>query len=97
MFGVDRMSRWRRRLTGAILAAIALILLDPQVARAEPSVPTPPSGFSSQFSDGNLSEADRNFLIKVRLAGLFPELSDGNLSQADRNFLIKVRLAGLGG
>src|SRR5690349_9189544 len=92
MFGVDRMSRRCRRLTGGLVAAIALILLNPQVARAEPGVPAPASAYSSQRGAGNLSE-DRDFRSRVRLAGLFSELN--GLSEEDRDFQIRVRLAGL--
>jgi len=96
VFAVERMSRWRRGATGGMLAAVALVLLDPQVAHAAPGVPVSPSGLSSQPADGVLSEADRDFVSRVRLAGLFP-LGDGGLSEADRDFVIRVRLAGLRG
>jgi putative membrane protein len=91
---VDRMSRWCRRLTGGTLAAITLILLNPQIARADPGVPAPLSGLSAELGVGGLSDADRAFIARVRLAGLLPELSAEGLSDADRDFIIRVRLAG---
>lgn len=89
------MAGWCRRLTGGVLAAIALVVLNPQPARADPAVPATPSGLSPQISTGGSAEADRDFLVRVRLARLYPELGGSGLSRADRDFLIKVRLASL--
>ncbi|MDI6102066.1 DUF4142 domain-containing protein [Actinoplanes sp. NEAU-A12] len=80
LFAVDRMPRWRRQLTGGVMAAVALIVLSPQSAHAEPGVPEPPSGLLSDRGEGDLSEADRDFLTKVRLAGLW-EIPAGEMAQ----------------
>ncbi|MFI7541969.1 DUF4142 domain-containing protein [Actinoplanes sp. NPDC049599] len=80
MFAVDRMLLWHRRMSGAALAAFALVLLDPQVARAEPGVPVPPNGLLSDRGKGDISEADRDFAVKVRLAGLW-EIPAGEMAQ----------------
>ena len=80
MFAVDRMLRWRHRLSGGALAALFLVLLDPQVARAEPGVPLPPNGLLTDRGKGEVSEADRDFAVKVRLAGLW-EIPAGEMAQ----------------
>jgi putative membrane protein len=80
VFAVDQTLRWRRRLSGAALVALALVLLDPQVARAEPGVPVPPNGLLTDRGRGDISEADRDFAIKVRLAGLW-EIPAGEMAQ----------------
>jgi putative membrane protein len=79
VFAVDRRLR-RRRLTGAALVATAMILFDPQVARAEPGVPLPPNGLLTDRGKGEISEADRDFAVKVRLAGLW-EIPAGEMAE----------------
>ena len=80
MFAVDQMLRWHRRLSGAALVAVALLLLGPQPARAEPGVPVPPNGLLTDRGKGEISEADRDFTVKVRLAGLW-EIPAGKMAQ----------------
>ncbi|AGZ43297.1 DUF4142 domain-containing protein [Actinoplanes friuliensis] len=80
MLAVDRLVRSRRRLSGAVLVAVALVLLDPQVAHAEPGVPVPPNGLLTDRGKGNISDADKDFAIKVRLAGLW-EIPAGEMAQ----------------
>jgi putative membrane protein len=65
---------------GGALTAVALVLLSPGSAHAEPGVPEPPSGLLSDRGEGDLSEADRDFLTKVRLAGLW-ETPAGKMAQ----------------
>jgi putative membrane protein len=79
VFAVDRMLWWRRRLLGAALAAAALVLFDAQVARAEPGVPVPPNGLLTDRGKGAVSDADRDFTVKVRLAGLW-EIPAGEMA-----------------
>ncbi|MEV4706233.1 DUF4142 domain-containing protein [Actinoplanes sp. NPDC049316] len=62
------------------MVAVAATLLDPQAARAEPGVPAPPSGLLSDRGRGDLSDADRDFATKVRLAGLW-EIPAGEMAQ----------------
>jgi predicted outer membrane protein len=80
VFAVDRKKRWRRRLSSTVLATVALVLLDPQLARAEPGVPDPPNNLLTDRGRGDVSEADRDFAIKVRLAGLW-EIPAGEMAQ----------------
>ncbi|GIF15757.1 DUF4142 domain-containing protein [Actinoplanes teichomyceticus] len=79
MFAIDRRVRWRR-LGGAALAAAALTLLGPQPARAEPGVPVPPNDLLSDRGRGEVTDADRDFAVKVRLAGLW-EIPAGEMAQ----------------
>ncbi|WP_123678771.1 DUF4142 domain-containing protein [Couchioplanes caeruleus] len=72
--------RWPRRLSGAALVAVALLLFDPQGARAEPGVPDPPNGLITDRGKGEVSDADRDFAVKVRLAGLW-EIPAGKMAQ----------------
>ncbi len=80
MLAVVRMFAGRRRLTGTLVAALALVLLDPRPVRAEPGVPDPPNNLLSDRGEGDLSEADRDFVVKVRLAGLW-EIPAGEMAQ----------------
>ena len=80
MYAVDRKLRWRRRLTGAALAAAALVLFDGQAALAEPGVPLPPNGLLTDRGKGAVSDADRDFAVKVRLAGLW-EIPAGEMAE----------------
>jgi putative membrane protein len=73
------MSSWQR-LWGPVVASLALILLDPQMARAEPGVPVPPNGLLPDKAQGTLSAADKDFVTKVRLAGLW-EIPAGDMAQ----------------
>ncbi|MFI5897079.1 DUF4142 domain-containing protein [Actinoplanes sp. NPDC051513] len=73
------MSVWKR-LWGPAIASVALILLDPKSAWAEPAVPVPPNGLLSDKAQGTLSAADRDFVTKVRLAGLW-EIPAGEMAQ----------------
>jgi predicted outer membrane protein len=69
-----------RRLWGPAVAAIALMLLDPEMARAEPGVPVPPNGLLTDKAQGSISAADKDFVTKVRLAGLW-EIPAGDMAQ----------------
>ena len=72
--------RTRRRTWCAVLDIMALILLEPGAARAEPGVPDPPNGLLSDRGVGALSAADKDFVVKVRLAGLW-EIPAGEMAQ----------------
>lgn len=69
-----------RRLTGVAIAAIALIVLEPQAVRAEPGVPVPPNELITDRGRGTVTDADRDFAVKVRLAGLW-EIPAGEMAQ----------------
>jgi predicted outer membrane protein len=59
---------------------VALVLVDPQVARAEPGIPLPPNELITDRGRGDVAEADRDFAVKVRLAGLW-EIPAGKMAQ----------------
>ncbi|MFC3384315.1 DUF4142 domain-containing protein [Couchioplanes azureus] len=80
VLAVPGMWSWRRWLSGAAMLVVAAVLLDPQGARAEPGVPEPPNGLLSDRGRGDLSDADRDFATKVRLAGLW-EIPAGEMAQ----------------
>ncbi|WP_308121093.1 DUF4142 domain-containing protein [Paractinoplanes bogorensis] len=80
MSAVERVSRWRGRLVGVAVAATALIVIQPQAAMAEPGVPLPPNQLITDTGKGKVAEADRDFAVKVRLAGLW-EIPAGEMAQ----------------
>ena len=71
---------WGRSLPGAMAACAALILLVPDAARAEPGVPVPPSELITDKAAGAVTAADKDLVIKVRLAGLW-EIPAGEMAQ----------------
>jgi predicted outer membrane protein len=73
-------SKLWRRLWGPAIASLALVLFDPDSARAEPAVPNPPNGLLSDNAEGKISAADKDFVTKVRLAGLW-EIPAGEMAQ----------------
>jgi len=79
MLGKVPTSLWRRLWVPAV-ASIALSLLNPGAARAEPNVPVPPSDLISDQGEGRLSAADRDLVVKVRLAGLW-EIPAGEMAE----------------
>lgn len=83
----------RRHLAGVLLAALALTLVDTRPAHAvEPGVPDPPSNLITDRGKGTISEADKDFVVKVRLAGLW-EIPAGEMAQ-DRSDNDEVREIG---
>jgi putative membrane protein len=81
VLAVVRMFALSRRVAGLIIAALALVLLDPRPALAvEPGVPDPPSNLITDTGAGKISAADKDFVIKVRLAGLW-EIPAGEMAQ----------------
>jgi putative membrane protein len=69
-----------RRLVGPAIVALVLVAIDPAAARADPGVPVPPNGLLSDKARGELTAADRDFVTKVRLAGLW-EIPAGEMAQ----------------
>ena len=80
MSTVGRFGRRSRQFCWAVLTAAALVLLDPRTAAADPGVPVPPNELLTDRGKGAVTEADRDFLIKVRLAGLW-EIPAGDMAQ----------------
>ena len=79
MAAVGSTSAWRR-LWSATLLVGALVLLAPAAAMAAPDVPVPPENLLSDRGAGAISAADRDFVVKVRLAGLW-EIPAGQMAQ----------------
>jgi len=69
-----------RRLGGIASCSIGLLLLSPVAAQAEPNVPVPPNELISDDGEGTLSAADKDLVVKVRLAGLW-EIPAGEMAQ----------------
>jgi len=76
-----RLNRW---LVGT-LAMVAVSLLAPAgVAHAAGDVPVPQTSGLADKGAGDVSAADKDFVIKVRLAGLW-EIPAGNMAQKSDN------------
>ena len=71
---------WGRRLSGAVAASAALVLLASDAAWAEPGVPVPPSELITDKAAGAVTAADKDLVVKVRLAGLW-EIPAGEMAQ----------------
>ena len=71
---------WGRRLSVAMGASAALMLLAPDAARAEPGVPVPPNELITDKAAGAVTAADKDLVVKVRLAGLW-EIPAGEMAQ----------------
>ncbi|MEV6491362.1 DUF4142 domain-containing protein [Actinoplanes sp. NPDC051633] len=72
---------WWGRLVGPALAAVAVLLIEPGTAAlAEPGVPVPPGELQDGRNTGKVSAADRDLVVKVRLAGLW-EIPAGDMAQ----------------
>jgi len=69
-----------RRMCGTAVFAVGLLLLSPVAAHAEPNVPVPPNELISDDGAGTLSAADKDLVVKVRLAGLW-EIPAGEMAQ----------------
>lgn len=72
------------RVSGAALVCLVLIFLVPQAARAEPGVPVPPSELIPDKAKGTVAAADKDLVVKVRLAGLW-EIPAGQMAQEKSN------------
>jgi putative membrane protein len=71
---------WGRRLSGAVATSAVLVLLAPDAAWAEPGVPVPPSELITDKAAGAVTAADKDLVVKVRLAGLW-EIPAGEMAQ----------------
>ncbi|MEU4236111.1 DUF4142 domain-containing protein [Actinoplanes sp. NPDC026619] len=73
---------WWRRVWGPLFAVAALVLLDSSkaLAFAEPGVPVPPGELITDTGEGQLTDADKDLVVKVRLAGLW-EIPAGEMAQ----------------
>jgi putative membrane protein len=73
-----RPQRW---LVGVLATALAFLLAPAGAARAadSPAVPIPPNTGLTDRGTGTVTMADRDFVVKVRLAGLW-EIPAGNMA-----------------
>jgi putative membrane protein len=95
----DRPSRRLHRWSVGLLTMVLVALLAPtaaaqaQVSTGAPAkaVPTPPDTILSDNGVGSVSAADRDFVNKVRLAGLW-EIPAGNMAQemSDDPRIVKI-------
>jgi len=72
-----RFSRW---LVGTLAMVVVSLLAPAGVAHAAGDVPVPPDTGLTDKGAGDVSAADRDFVIKVRLAGLW-EIPASNMAQ----------------
>jgi len=72
-----RIPRW---LVGTLALSFAFLMTPAGVAHADEPVPVPPNTGLTDTGAGTISAADRDFVIKVRLAGLW-EVPAGNMAQ----------------
>jgi putative membrane protein len=87
-----RSSRRLRRWIVGILATVLVTVLAPAgAARAAGDVPVPPETGMTDDGAGTMSAADKDFVIKVRLAGLW-EIPAGNMAQerSDDPRIVKI-------
>lgn len=82
----------RRNLFCVLISAAVLLLADPRAANAEPGVPDPPNNLLTDRGKGEISDADEDFVVKVRLAGLW-EIPAGEMAQ-ERSDSPEVRSIG---
>lgn len=68
--------RW---LVATLALSMAFMVTPAGAAHAEPAVPVPPNTGLTDRGTGVVSAADRDFIIKVRLAGLW-EVEAGNMT-----------------
>jgi predicted outer membrane protein len=81
-----RIPRW---LVATLALSLAFMVTPAGVAHAEPVVPVPPNTGLTDKGSGVVSAADRDFVVKVRLAGLW-EVPAGNLvAEKSENPVIK--------
>ena len=80
MFAARFARRPRRWLVGTVATVLVALLVPAAPARAAEPIPLPASTGMTDKGVGQLSAADRDFVVKVRLAGLW-EIPAGNMAQ----------------
>ncbi|AEV87935.1 hypothetical protein ACWT_6924 [Actinoplanes sp. SE50] len=78
-------------LVGATTVVLAFMLTPAGAAHADDGVPVPPNTGLTDTAKGTVSAADKDFVIKVRLAGLW-EIPAGNMAQekSDDPNIVKI-------
>jgi putative membrane protein len=72
--------RWWGLLLVPAVAAVVLLLSPPNRASADPGVPAPPNNLLTDRGVGAVTAADSDFVVRVRLAGLW-EIPAGEMAQ----------------
>lgn len=80
MFAIRPSIRLRRWLVGTSAVVLVSLAAPTGAARAADDVPVPPSDTLTKNGKGVVTAADRDFVTKVRLAGLW-EIPAGNMTQ----------------
>jgi len=80
MFAARSARRPRRWLVGTVATVLVALLAPAAPAMAAEPIPLPASTGMTDKGTGQLSAADRDFVVKVRLAGLW-EIPAGNMAQ----------------
>lgn len=80
MFAARFARRPRRWLVGTVATVLVALLAPAAPALAADPIPVPASTSMSDKGTGQLAAADRDFVVKVRLAGLW-EIPAGNMAQ----------------
>ncbi len=75
---VGSRSMWRRLGSAALISAFLIVLAPDRAMAAD--VPVPPENLLSDRGQGKITAADKDFVIKVRLAGLW-EIPAGEMAQ----------------
>ncbi|GAA4591307.1 putative outer membrane protein [Actinoplanes octamycinicus] len=85
------MTKMKSWLMGAAAVTLAFMLTPAGPARADDAVPVPPNTGLTDTARGTVSAADADFVIKVRLAGLW-EIPAGNMAQekSDDPNIVKI-------
>jgi putative membrane protein len=72
---------WWRRVWGPLIVSGSLVLMQSAVAQAAaPTVPVPPGELIPDTATGDVTDADIDLVVKVRLAGLW-EIPAGEMAQ----------------
>jgi putative membrane protein len=80
MIAARSVRRLRRWLVGIVAMVLVSLVAPAGVARAAEDVPVPPEKTMTNKGTGAVTDADRDFVVKVRLAGLW-EVPAGNMAQ----------------
>jgi putative membrane protein len=80
MIAIRSSRRLHRWLVGILAIVLASLLAPAGAAHAAGDVPVPPNTGLTDKGAGTVSAADKDFVIKVRLAGLW-EIPAGNMAQ----------------